>query len=428
MFGKTFRGLKRPLYDIASLAGGRGGFAALAGKVLSALMCAAFCLVIFIARADAAPNDDTPLLGVYEGWAWPVVVIPPPEGWESPEGESIKYGMRLAEREISLLREGIRGREVTFMFSSVGGPSELTNRLNVWRTMKTFAIVSFAGAGMNEELKKLCAASGPSVIFSGGEDLAIKNVATGKPYPYLFALDFTYFARANALAEFAAAEAPPASVAVITDRLSVKLAKGAEENAALLRKRKVDVFPIYVPGMAIYQFSAQVQEAESGGAGVIVSWLDSLATLSIWRTVSLIGGAVHVYYPGARHDLLLDAEGLTLVDKDAPLDIDEEGKRVIIVKGRDIFDKELSDPVTAGKAYALGRWVIEGFKGALSTDIPSLAHSFANAADIPLMGERLSIDPRTNRPAARKYGILRVEGRKFAPVASVDVYSVEVTE
>jgi hypothetical protein len=116
------------------------------------------------------------------------------------------------------------------------------------------------------------------------------------------------------------------------------------------------------------------------------------------------------------------------VDKDAPLDINEEEKRVIITKGRDVFSRDLSDPVIAGKAYALGRWVIEGFKDAVSADLPSLARSFANAKDIPLMGERLSIDPRTNRPTARKYGVLRIEGRKFAPVASVDVYSAEVTE
>jgi ABC-type branched-subunit amino acid transport system substrate-binding protein len=293
--------------------------------------------------------------------------------------------------------------------------------------MKAGVIVSFAGPEMNAELRRLCAVSGPSVIFSGGEDIAIKDLATGMPHRYLFALDFTYFARANALAEFAASEAPPRSVAVITDRLSTKLAKGAERNAELLRGRGVQVFPLFVPASVIYQYNAQVQEAKMSGVGVITSWLDSMATLSIWRTATLLGG-VTVYYAGARHKLLLDADGLVLVDKDIPLDVNEEGKSIIINKGRDVFGREFEDPVTAARAYALAKWVVGGFQNAADNDPRSLASALSHVEDIPLMDEKLSIDPGTNRPRSRKYGVLRVEGGDYLPVGFVDVFSAEVAE
>lgn len=93
----------------------------------------------------AAPLARENLLGVKEGWAWPVVVCPPPTGWESPRGEAIKLGLRAAERELSLQRKAIRGKEATFMFSSARSSMELAERLETWRAMKVAVILSFSG-------------------------------------------------------------------------------------------------------------------------------------------------------------------------------------------------------------------------------------------------------------------------------------------
>jgi hypothetical protein len=384
----------------------------------------------FSGYANAAPlgGGETDLSGVREGWAWPVIVVQPPDGWESPAGEAVKYGLRAAEREISLTRGGISGFEVTFMFSSVRDVLELETRMKDWRNMKSHAIISFAGGETDLELKRLCSLSGPSIIFAGGEDLAIKNPVNDSPYPYLFALDYTYFARANALAEYAALADPVRPVVVMTDGLSERLARGAEKNVSMLERRGVEVFSYFIPGSVLYQFNAQVQEAVSSGAGVITSWLDSMATLSIWRTVSLGRSGVDVYYSGGKSKMLLDADGLVLVDKDDALNYNEDGKQAIIRKVRDLFGKTPADPVTAAKAYALGKWVLAGFTNASEIGGRSIALSLSGAEGIPLMDEILSIDPRTNRPKSRKYCVLRVEGRIFKPVAGVDVYSVEVIE
>jgi hypothetical protein len=384
----------------------------------------------FSGPALAAPlgGGETDLSGVREGWSWPVIVVQPPDGWDSPAGEAVKYGLRAAEREISLTRGGISGFEVTFMFSSAKDVFEMETRLKDWRNMKSHVIISFAGGEIDLELKRLCSLSGPSVIFAGGEDMAIKNPVNDLPYPYLFALDYTYFARANALAEYAELADPVRPVVVMTDGLSERLARGAEKNVSMLERKGVEAFSYFIPASVLYQFNAQVQEAVSNGAGVITSWLDSMATLSIWRTVRLSGSGVDVYYSGGKNKMILDADGLVLVDKDDALNYNEDGKQAIIRKARDLFGRTLASPVTAAKAYALGKWALAGFASAAEIDRRSLALGLSHAEGIPLMDEILSIDPRTNRPRSRKYGVLRVEGRSFEPVASVDVYSVEVIE
>ncbi|MDR1020334.1 MAG: ABC transporter substrate-binding protein [Synergistaceae bacterium] len=406
-----------------------------AGSCVYVAWRACFCgLLVFFAfftcAAAAAPfgGGETDLSGVKAGWAWPVIVIQPPEGWDSPSGESIKYGFRTAEREISFSREAIGGFEVTFMFSSVANPAELSQRVEMWRSMKSYAILSFGDDEMNLELKRLCAERGPSVIFAGGENMAIKNPVNGLPFPYLFALDYPYFARANALAGFAMQSVSGQSVVIMTDRLSEKLARGADKNADVLRQDGVSAHVYFLPAMVQNRFNAQVQEAVSSGAGVITSWLDSLSTLSVWRTVMLAGEDVTVCFSGAKNNILLDANGLVLVDKDDILNFNDEGKHVMDVKVRDLFGKALGDPVAAAKAYALGKWAINGFVNAGVISAPSVAKALSAADSIPLMDETLSIDPRSNRPKSRKFSVLKVGERAYNPVSSVDVYSVEVIE
>ena len=399
-------------------------------KSLFCVFLILLCSVFLSATASHAKviDEKDALLGVNEGWAWPVVVLSPPVGWESVDGEAIKIGFRMAEREISIKRDAIRGKEVTFMFSSVKTPDELVSRFKVWQRMKVAVIVSFAGGEIDKTLARICAGQGPSVIFLDGEDIVIRDPATGNPCPYLFALDFSYFGRANALAEFAAQEKPLKHVAVMTDLTSTRLAKGAELNRKFLRARGLQAQSFTVSGYKQDQFVPQVRDAEAGGVRIITSWLDAMATLSIWRTAALNQNGTKVYFAGNQQKLLTDADGLVLVDKDVLLQRNEEGKRDIIVKGRDMFAKEIKSPVIAAKACALGRWVIGAYSSAGSSAAGSIASSLSNVRDIPLMDELLSIDPRTNRPKSRKYGVLEVQLGKYKTIGSVDVYSIEINE
>ncbi len=395
-----------------------------AAVLLFYVLCGALCPPV----ARAATGEKDPLSAVKEGWGWPVVVIPPPSGWESKTGETIKLGLRAAEREISLQRSGIRGREVIFMFANLRDAKEIPQRMATWRGMKVAAIISFGGGERDSVLRRLCATAGPSVIFAGGENLKIIDPASGEPYPYLFALDLPYFARANALAELAAAQKPQRKVAIFSDVLSERIAKGARLNDNMLNARKIGTLPIWVSATREDQFNLLVGEVESGGAGIITSWLEGMATLSIWRTANLNQKGTKVFYAGSQQKILLDAEGLTLVDKDALLQRNERGKRDIIMKVRDMFGKVVSDPALAAKAYALGRWAIGAYSDESNTDPASIAKALEIVRDIPLMDETLYINRRTHRPTTRQFGVLTVVNRKYQSSGKVEVNSSEAVE
>lgn len=398
------------------------------GNVGWSILCSVFAVFLMCSVLSAADRGDEPLLGVKEGWAWPVVVIPPKSGWESPEGEAVKFALRIAEREISVMRNAIRGKEVTFMFSSAKTPKEIRERMATWRAMKVCAILSFDGGKSDEALMEICKTSGPSLVLAAGESIAVKDPATGTPFPYLFALDYPYFARANALASVAALERPLKKTAVMTDNMSARLAEGARLNETFLKTRGIETRLLSISGLRQDQFNPQVNDLESSGVRIITSWLDAMATLSIWRTASMSRNGTTVYYAGNMQQLLLDAEGLLLVDKDVLLERNEIGKHDIIIKIRDRFDKEVKNPVLAAKAFALGRWVIGAYADAKTTDAGQIAKALASGKNIPLMDETLSIDPRTNRPVSRRFGILKIAGRQYESAGRVEVFSIEVSE
>jgi hypothetical protein len=389
-------------------------------------MALALALGIFSGAAAAA--DDDPLFGVREGWSWPVIVIPPSDGWEGEAGESIKLAMRAAERELSLDREAIRGREVTFMFSSVASPDEFKTRLASWRGMRAAAIVTFADADFNAPLAAMCAEGGPSLIYADGEYAEISSRENGRPHPYLFALGLPYYARANALAEAASRERPGGYAAVFTDILSGKLARGAALTSGFLKARGMKPLDLSVTAYRQDQFAPQIREMESSGTSVYVCWLDAMATLSIWQSLERRGGGSVVYYSGPPQKILTDADGIILTDKDVLLERNEGGRHGIINTIRDAFDAVPKDPVSSAKAYALAKWVIGAYRTVGSGDAPKIAIALGEASGIPLMDETLSIDPNTHRPKSRMYGLLKVAGKNFESHGSVEVFSAETVE
>jgi hypothetical protein len=391
--------------------------------------CVTFAVTLFFMSCGAslASDEKDNLLGVREGWAWPVVVIQPPEGWDSAAGTSVKYAMRTAEREISLAREAIRGREVTFMFSDISDASELPSRLSTWRAMNVAAIVTFADPPFNAALSELCRENGPSVLMSGGEEAGIYS-PDGRPYRYLFALDLPYYARANAIAEAVAATNPEAKAAVFTDILSAKLAHGAGLSSRFLKTRGADTLDISTTAYRQDQFAPQIRELESAGVQFYVCWLDAMATLSIWQSLDRRNSGGTVYYSGAPHQILTDAEGMLIVDKDVLLERNDEGKHAIINKIRDAFDVIADDPVISARAYSLARWVIGAYKTTGSGETFRIAGALEETEDIPLMDEMLSVDKNTHRPKSRKFGILRISGRTYESHGSVEVFSAEAEE
>jgi hypothetical protein len=241
-------------------------------------------------------------------------------------------------------------------------------------------------------------------------------------------MDLPYYARANALAEAASIERTSDEVAVITDILSEKLALGAELNTRFLRSRGLQILELSLAAYQQDQFGPQVREAEADGIRIFTCWLDAMATLSIWQSADHRHNGSVIYYSGGPQQILTDAEGLVIVDKDVPLTRNEDGKHDIINKIRDTFNVIVDDPVTAARAFALAKWVVGAYQKVGGGDMVPIAHALESMEDIPLMDETLSIDPGTHRPKSRKFGVLRVMNRTYESAGYVEVFSAEAVE
>ena len=380
------------------------------------------CLVLGAPRAEAAP-----LSALKEGWGWPVVVIPPTGGWDTPQGQSVKWALRTAEREVSLTHQGIHGRDVVFLYAPVTSKEEALKRLPQWRAMGVGALLCFANGDLEAALVQACAGRGPSLVLAGGEGLRLRD-PKGRPWPYLFALDLYRNYRANGFAVLAGTRGS-GLVGVLSDPYAVDLARGARLTARFLEKRGIPRQNFWMSGEGDVQMGVRLSEFESAGASRVVSWLDGMGTLSLWKAAVTYRRPLEVWHGGPFQTLLAGAEGVLFLDLDAPLKARSKELEALRWKILRHTRVEVADRVLAGKAYALGVWAIGAFQEAGTNGIPVVAAALARCRDVPLLGQILSINPGTHRPHRRTLGVLRVrKGNVPSMETSFDVTSQAVVE
>ncbi|EHM10232.1 hypothetical protein TheveDRAFT_1108 [Thermanaerovibrio velox DSM 12556] len=395
-------------------------------RFLASLTIALLCLV---EPAPFRPNGGWTAQGenlsaLKEGWGWPVVVIPPKEGWGSPEGQSLKWALRTAEMEVSKAHSGVHGRDVVFLYPDISDPEDALKRLKIWRSMKVGVIVCFDDGPVMEALVKACRDSGPSLILSDGEDLSLRG-PSGKPHPYLFALGFFRNYRANVLSQLMAKRALKG--AVISDRYDPAMVQGAQVTLSLLAKRQPGARLFWLMGSGDAGYRYRLAEASAEGANVVVSWLDSMGSISLWKTAYTYRMPLEVWH-GAYPDqkLLKEADGLLYVDADHLLSLRQKELQRIRWNIIRTVKRDVTNLVAAAKAYAIGVWVIKAYESTGSADPAKLAASLSSTRDIPLAGEMLAISPITHRPVKRSFGVIRVKGKstfleEVAPVSSGSV-------
>lgn len=359
------------------------------------------CAVLWGCVAEAAP-----LSALKEGWGWPVVVLPPEGGWNSPAGQSVKWALRTAEREVSLTHQGVHGRDVVFLYAPVDTKEEALKRLPQWRAMGAGAILCFASGDLEAGLIQACAYQGPSLILAGGEERRIRD-PKGKPCPYLFALDLYRNYRANAFAALAGSQGKEL-MGILSDPYAVDLARTARLSARFLEKRGVPSRSFWMSGQGDDEMGVRLAEMESSGARRVICWLGGMGTRSLWKTAAYYRKSLKVWHGGPYDPLLQGAEGVLYLEQDAPL---QERLKAQDALRWNVLRKtrvRVTDLVLAGKAYALGHWAIGAFLEAGTNAPAPVAAALARNRDVPLLGETLSINPGTHRPHQREVGVMRI--------------------
>ncbi|ACZ18925.1 hypothetical protein Taci_0689 [Thermanaerovibrio acidaminovorans DSM 6589] len=393
-------------------------------KLLAVWLLVPLFLVVLADPSMGTSGED--LTALKEGWGWPVVVIPPKGGWGSPEGDSVKWALRTAEMEVSLRHGGVHGRDVVFMYPNLNGPEDALKRLQIWRAIGVGVILCFDQGPIMEALIRACRERGPSLILSDGEDISLRS-PSGPPWRYLFSLGFFRNYRANALAQLATrGNLKPA---IISDRYDPDMESGTEATYRLLSGRFRGLRTFWLMGRGDVNFRYRLAEASADGAVVIVSWLDSLSSVSLWRTAKSYKLPVEIWHAAPpNHQILKEADGLLYVDGDLLLASRTKELNDLRWKIIRTTRREVRDLVMAGKSYAMGVWVIRAHETAGTNRADVLVSHLASTREVPLLGEMLSINPVTHRPLKRTFGVIRVSGKAPSLHSTLSITSNSVEE
>lgn len=382
----------------------------------------AVLLFSFIILGLAGPSRADPLVAP---WAWPVAVVPPPEGWQTERGEAIRAGLLLLQGRLNEPAEGVRGFDVVFSWDEPLLPGAVDERVEAWRREGRVAVLSFASAETDRALALALGREGPPFLAAGGEDLPLRD-PEGEVPPYLFALRQEKAFRANALSDYVR-RLGQREAGVFSDLLDRDLLRLHDAARVRLERGGLNVLSFLFRTSADDILLARVDEVIAAGAQSGFLFLDGLAALDVWALVQRQGYDLDLYYGGSFGSPLGAARGLTVVGQDHPLKTDpqlellrdalwlEEGLRV-------------RDLAAAARAYSLGDWLARGLEAAGPEAAP-LALALAEVEGLPYGSRLLDIDPKTHRPARWEVALLEVTpGGRLVEKARVEVASSEVAE
>lgn len=377
------------------------------------LFLLAFLCVSFIFGPEtglAVPKGVDP---VGEGWMWQIAVIPPSEGWNSPQGESVWMALSFAAGEVNESHGGVNGHDVRFFQVTLPGrediPLDFPGLIREWKTRRVIAVLSFADDETTLSLIPLLRVEGMPLLLAWGEWLSLRN-GDGQPEPFVFALSLFRRFRIVSLAEELRRTMPEgAGIVLVADRLDPVLATSSALLDRLLQDLGFVPLPVWVAGAGDKDVRFRLREAENAGGEILVSLLDVMGTLDLWRQIRETGSPLTIWYGGSISPFLADRRGLVLSDQDEPLSRDPS-LRGFRLRIWDVLRVRVADAALAARAYALARWFLCGLGETPPSDIARLPERLGNATGIPFGEEILSIDPATHRPRERKVAVLESDG------------------
>lgn len=355
----------------------------------------AFFLAVLLVLPSEAWGYDPLYDPLKEGWALPVVVIPPEKGWDSPEGRSVKSGLTAYEAEVSRARWGIGGYDIVFVEEGREG---------------AIAFLSFVEGREGMKQVEALGRTGPVVLSAFGEDLALQQ-KDGEVLPYAFALDLPRGCKGAALGRhvrFGHAGKSFAFMADPLDRYMRPMIKGFMDETKSL---KISAFWLQ-SGVSMESAFAEMKKLKVDG---VVSFLGASDTQYLWAKCRKENLDFFSGLPLWAIPPLL--EGTVAVDQGWPLK-EDPAVRSFATKVFDVTRKSVERPEWALRAYAVASWIGNALQYSLEReDQPGskdgMRRGMERALPFALGSQVLLPDAATHRPRERKVAILKLQEGKF---------------
>lgn len=372
------------------------------------------CLALCLALLGVSPSfGDVSSRGIREGWAWPVLVVPPSQGWDSPEGESIAPVISYAQSQVNDSVQGIRGRNVIFELNK----GEIEDPLSIWNSWRKAgyrAIISFGDRDLNKALVSSWRPGCPPLLLADDPYTEVRS-PSGSVLEGVFALQLNKSFVTRAAVERSGSVLSPASeVAIFSDMLTTYLSRGARATSRGLSQKGLDSEIFWIAGGAQDSYHMVIQEMLGFGADMMVIWMDDMSTREIYRQLREVNGTIPVWSGGASRSGVVLLDGIFTADQDLPVIKQDRELRRLKTDVWDATRVRVQDLLLATKAYSACRWII----GALESSdddgtISLIVKSMASVKGIPLADQVLDVNPITHRPSHRLISVMRAEKGKW---------------
>jgi len=355
-------------------------------------------------------------------WTIKIFVIPPDAGWDSEEGSSIKATLTWFEKEVNQDPDGILDHDVAFIYMEKPVTAEtIVKDASIIVNSKCIAALNFASDEINRQLVPLLGYSKIPILLSHGEEVWLMDGTL--PLPNIFALQLFRDYRTVALIEYAKKVYTPSNenrIAIIGSRFSLNEEREATICEKLMSEMNWPVILYWTDSSTFNTFSLLQSEIESGSAGILFSYVGSMATREIWRGVRGLESPFQIWYPGIPNELFTSFNGIVFADQSMK-DIE---RGIFIGIKRKLWVTRVVDvksEAAAGNAYALASWLFKAIRNSNRVDRDVLLYFLANTEGIPFGNQTLNISNKTHRPEFRDVYILRIMDKEYILVDILNI-------
>ncbi len=357
-----------------------------------------------------------------ESWTLDICVVPPDNGWDTPEGSTIRSVLEWHKIEISESGRGVRGHDINFVYlPALNEDTAATADLQI--TNRTAALICFASDPIGQILTRRINSNPNNVplLLSGGEEVLLFEKE--RIHPFAFALDLYRDYRAAAFADYTTKTVDEkARIGIIASRFTVNQEREAKICTELLDNAGLMPLPYWVDASVTDSFEYIAQEVKNYSHGVLISFTGSMAVKELWRVIAKNHSPWQLLYCGRPDNSFLSFRAMIFADQNLLLDKHEKFEDL----KRQLWNTralKVTDLVAAGRANALAIWATK----ALDT-MPELGNfdkrvfiaSLEKVQGIPFGSQALDIEPTTHRPKKRTVRIFEMRDRQFFPVKTLE--------